>query len=458
MADIQNEIARGLTGFEQSLTMSNEFVPFNVIAVLRIEGALEAEALRRALASLQRRHALLRAIIATRKKGSYAFVFEKPAPIPVTQVERKSSDGWIARAEDELNRRMDIAAGPLMRCLYLRDAREPAAAGEIILTINHAILDASCALPMLAELLRYCRGGDAGAEPEVSAEGTTPATALFPRKLTGAGYARALLAYMGRQMADDASYRWRARGTRKPPIHPTGRNRILPVLLSRSLTDSLIRATRRERITMNAILSAGLLLAVKRHLYPGIDTPLRNITFADLRPYLSKPVPDSVLGCYMGLCRFTVLMRDRPDFWMLAREVHDTIYQSNRRGERFTANAMSPAMMKMIIGLKVMRMAATALSYAGPVSLGEDAGPFRVRGLHAFTSNMTIGPEYSALSRLFQGQIGLDYLYLDSDMEDAQAQRIADAVTRILEEAVSTHAQYQVFDGTRQQTTELATH
>lgn len=458
MADKGKGLNRALEGFEQSLTMSNDFSPFNVVIVLKIEGALQAETLRRALASLQRRHVLLRAKIITRKKGSYAFVLNNAAPIQVTVVDRASSDGWISQAEDELNRRMDLAAGPLMRCVYLRNTREAAGAGEIILTVNHAILDASCALPIVDELLRYCGGEDGGAVPEVPGEGVTPATALFPRKLTGMGYARSLMAFMGRQMADDAGYRWHARGTRKPPIHPSGRNRILPVQLSRSLTDALVRATRRERITMNAILSAGLLLATKRLLYPGIDAPLRNITFADLRPYLSAPVPGSALGCFMGLCRFTIMMRDRHDFWKLAREVHETIYQSNRRGERFISNAMSPAMMKMIIGLKVMRMATTALSYAGPVSLGEDTGPIRVRGVHAFTSNMTIGPEYSALSRMFKGQITLDYLYLDSDMNNAGARRIADAVTAILEEAVSDHQQQGVLDGTPQQTTELAAH
>jgi hypothetical protein len=207
--------------------------------------------------------------------------------------------------------------------------------------------------------------------------------------------------------------------------------------LSKPLTDALIRATRRERITINSILTAGLMLATKRHLYPSLDTPFRNITFADLRPYLSTPVSDHILGCYMGMCRFTIQMQDRADFWRLAREVHDAVYRSNRRGERFLTNALSPGMMKMIIGTKAMRMATTAISYAGPISVGEEKGPIRICGLHAFTTNMTIGPEYSALARLFKGEIWLDCLYIDSDMDIEKARHIADEIRLILEGAVS---------------------
>jgi hypothetical protein len=238
-------------------------------------------------------------------------------------------------------------------------------------------------------------------------------------------------------MADEASYKWRSRGCRKPAIMESGHNRILPIVLSKSLTEALVRATRHKRITMNAILTAGMMLATKRHLYPGKDTPFRNITFADLRPYLSNPAADTMLGCFMGMCRLTVQMQDRPDFWKLAREWQDAIYRSNQLGERFISNVLSPGMMKMIIRMKSMRMGTTAISYAGPIALGETDAPIRVRGVHAFTTNMTIGPEFSALARLFREQIGLDFLYIDSDIGSEKARLIADEVRCIFEEAVS---------------------
>jgi hypothetical protein len=100
---------RLMAGFEHSLTLSNEFSAFNVVCVVKIGGRLEVNALREAFAALQRRHRLLRARIAS-EKGSYYFVFDEVAAIPVTAVERKSPDDWVAAVEDELGRRMDISA------------------------------------------------------------------------------------------------------------------------------------------------------------------------------------------------------------------------------------------------------------------------------------------------------------------------------------------------------------
>ena len=48
---------------------------------------------------------------------------------------------------------------------------------------------------------------------------------------------------------------------------------------------------------------------------------------------------------------------------------------------------------------------------------------------------MTLGPEYSGLVRLFRGELWWDILYLDSDMDAAGAQLIADDMQTILEEA-----------------------
>jgi NRPS condensation-like uncharacterized protein len=430
------EQKRLLAGIEHSLTLSNEFSPFNVVCVLKIEGPLGAERLRAAFEALQKKHRLLRARIVS-EKGRYYFAWDNVGPVPVTCIERNSADDWVGAAQDELDRRMDISAGPLLRCLFLQDTSEPGSASEIILTLNHTILDASSAVPLLREFLRACSNESFDHGPEVVHEGAVAAPSLFPDHLTGLGYARAVASFMFRQMADEARYKWRTRGCRKPPIMDAGRNRILPRVLSTELTEALVRATRRERITMNAILTAALMLAVKRRLYPSKDTPFRNITFADLRPYLRVPQPGSMMGCFMGMCRLTIQMQDYPDFWKLARELNDAIYRSNRQGERFLSNALSPGMMKMIIRMKSMRMGTTAISYAGPVTLEDSGSPIQVRGLHAFTTNMTIGPEFSALARLFKARIWVDYLYMDSDMDPETAGRIADECARVLGDAVS---------------------
>ena len=118
---------------------------------------------------------------------------------------------------------------------------------------------------------------------------------------TGLRFVRAAAAFMGRQMADEATFQWHSRGVRKPPIAAAGRCCILPVRFSTELTAALIQASRRHGVTLNAILSAGLMAAVQRRLYPSPRVPLRHIIFADLRPRLRVAVPDGLLGCLLTM-------------------------------------------------------------------------------------------------------------------------------------------------------------
>jgi len=69
------------------------------------------------------------------------------------------------------------------------------------------------------------------------------------------------------------------------------------------------------------------------------------------------------------------------------------------------------------------------------VDLPANYGAFELTGLHAFVANFTVGPEYSALARLFRGELWLDVMYLDSDMDEASAKAIASEMQMILEEA-----------------------
>ena len=92
-------------------------------------------------------------------------------------------------------------------------------------------------------------------------------------------------------------------------------------------------------------------------------------------------------------------------------------------------------MIGMLFRLRAFRMAVTALSYSGPLDLPSDWGPFELTAVHAFASNFTLGPEYSALVRLFRGELWWDIVYLDSDMDAARARLIAREMQAVLEKA-----------------------
>jgi hypothetical protein len=197
----------------------------------------------------------------------------------------------------------------------------------------------------------------------------------------------------------------------------------------------MVQASRRERVTLNAILGAGMMAAVRQRLYPSARVPLRHITFADLRSRLRTAVPDSILGCFLTMFRFTVIVEAEGSFWALARRIQESTVRAARSGERYLAYSMSPGMISMLIRLKAFRMAASTLSYGGPIDLPTAYGAFEVTGLHAFATNMTTGPEYSALVRLFRGELWWDIMYMDCDMDEAEARQIAQQMQKILEEA-----------------------
>jgi hypothetical protein len=237
-------------------------------------------------------------------------------------------------------------------------------------------------------------------------------------------------------MGDEFRYRRRTRGKRKPLIHPAGKNKILLVKFSKETTNALIKCSRQKRVTLNNLLTAAFLMAAHKHLYNGEEMPLRHINTADLRPYLNPPPGAQYFGSYFAMMRFTVGMKENPRVWELAREFGDINYSSLKRGDKFCVNLLSYQMMRTLFRFKSFRFASTAMSFTGPLLVEKNYGKIGVRDIHGFASNFVLGPEYSALVRLFDDHIYWDFLYLDSDMDHEQAGVIADEIRTILESAV----------------------
>lgn len=421
---------RKLGRMETAQAISNDFHAFNVAAVLRLVNGPSEEILTNALAYLQRRHPLLGVHIEKEKKRFF-FVSDGTPTIPLTVVERKEGDHWRQVAEEEINTKFDLSEGPLVRVTYLVGPGEEKES-EIIVTFQHSIVDAVSGASFFHELLLYCDGveSDEAFDPLPSADG------LFPPAFRGMGQKWKLFLFMLRQMGDEFLFQLRSMGKRKPPVHPNGTCKTLSVMFSKELTYALSSASRKRRITLNNVLTAGLLISVQKHLYNGEAFPMRYINTADLRPYLVPPPGDRYFGSYFSMMRYTVNMRKGLKVWDLARELNDISYEPLKRGDKFCTLLMSVAMMRMLFRFKSFRMSAAALSFTGVVFLKKRYGEIVVLDIHAFPSNFSVGPEYSAVARLFDDRFCWDFLYLDGDMGREQAVVLADEVRMILESAV----------------------
>lgn len=416
---------RPLGSFETAQALTDAHTPFVVVALLKLRNGPGETTIRQALDALQQRHPLLRAAFVSSDDGLRFVPCERP--ITLDFLDRDDDSTWVGAVEAELGRRFDTQVGPLVRCQLIGN-REGRTSSELILSFHHSIIDGASGTNAVGELLAACALIEAGEKPDIGPQLPLlpPSESLFPPRHLGGRRLLRLAGFLGRQMADEITYRVRSIGARRPPIHSSGLCRVLCRSLDADDTTALVRASRRRRLSLNSVLNAAMLLAVQRRLYGGKTTPMRHFNFADLRPLLKPPVTsEHILGLH-SMLRVTVVVRAENDLWSTASEVNRAVTNGARRGDLFSSVVMSAPMMRIILGQGKQRMGTTALAYAGAPRLPRSFGSTEVAGLEVFVSNLTLGPEFTAQVRLIDGALKWNIVYLDSDMDRVTAESIAD--------------------------------
>jgi hypothetical protein len=418
---------RPLGTFELAQMLTDDYAPFNVVAVFKIKGGLSAQELRSALVTLQQRHAMLRVRIVQETRLRRFFVDDQIPAIPLIVSERTGDEQWLSLAEEELGQRIETAVGPLMRCRYLCGAGQ----GELIVTFLHAIMDAASGAAVVNDLLSLL-GGVTLPEPDSAGCLIPPAEAFFPQQFTGWRRCGKLARFLIRLLLDEVRYRLASRYCRKAPVHRQGRCRVLTLELDDATTSCLARRARQQRVSLNSVLNAALLLATRDQLYHGHDVPMRALTFPVLRAFLKPRVPDDTLASYFVALRLTFYLRQSHDLWTLAADIHQQIHRAAKRGDKFSFHCVSTLLMRLVLSQRSQRMGHTALAFMESTDMETSFGRLFVSGMHAFVSNFTLGPELAAQARVFQNRLGISMMYLDSDMSSDQAQTIAEVIRELL--------------------------
>ena len=418
---------RKLGIFEKAMLLANKHAPFNIVSVLRIENAPSPVVVQEALGILQARHPLLRArIIDSGREPLFEVLSSLDIPFEVT--ERADPDLWREVAMQEMAYRFDHTIGPLFRAHYVFEGGY----GDLILNLHHAIVDAASGMNLLDELLRIC-AGEAGDLP-VLAPVLTPED-CFPPRYKGPWKIFNTAGYAFSQLGDMINYLWRTRTKRKPPVRLGGTGRITSLTLPEELVASLSRRGRKRGLTLNSLLNAALVIAVNKHLYDCQPVTMRTFSFADLRPFTKPPTPKEHLGSFISMMGFIADISSEKDLWEVAGSLHQKIYYSLKRGDKFSALLMSETLLKMFTRMKSMRFGAVALNYNGYVPLDTQYRLMKLVGLHGFVSGYDLGPEMASQARLFNNQLWWDFIYLDTDMDDDLAAKITNEVVIILEQA-----------------------
>ena len=237
------------------------------------------------------------------------------------------------------------------------------------------------------------------------------------------------------QFIDELTFWWKNFFKRKPQVYTGGKGKVLSTTLSNELVNQLAIQSRSNKVTLNSLLNAAQALAVNRILYNRQDVRMATHTFADLRPYLVHPLPIHQLGSWITLFRIFLDVVGNSDIWVLAENLHNKIYKSINRGDKFNSFLASELLLKMMTGVKI-RFGAAALNYSGVIPLQNQYGPIKVLDVHGFVSGFDLGPEFSSQARIFNDKIIWDFIYLDTDMDQAVAMRVLDEIHYILQEAV----------------------
>ncbi|WP_078612810.1 non-ribosomal peptide synthetase [Streptomyces canus] len=283
---------------------------YHVQVALDLAGDVDAGALREAVATLLRRHPVLRACVRHRPHGGPVQVVRAQVPTPWRYVDLSATDPAerAAQAErlvrEDLSRRFDLAEAPLLRCTLLRlDERR----FTLAVTNHHIILDGWSMPLLLQELFALYRNRGTGAPPR--------------RDTSWREYLR----WRERQDRAAAEEAWRETLAELPAptrLAPQGdvRTSVVPashtVRLPESVTAALTGRARAHGVTANTLVQAAWSLLLSR--LTDSDDIVFGTTVAGRPPEL--PGTETMIGCFINTVPVRVrLDPDEPLGTLLAR-------------------------------------------------------------------------------------------------------------------------------------------
>ncbi|HEX7243014.1 MAG TPA: condensation domain-containing protein, partial [Longimicrobiaceae bacterium] len=278
---------------------------------LRLRGRLDAEALRRALEELARRHEALRTVFAARDGAPVQVVLPAaPLALPVEEVE--GEEGARRAAAEEALRPFDLERGPLLRARLLRLRPD---AHLLLLVMHHAVSDAWSLDVLFREVCAlydaFARGGPSPLAPLPVQYADY---AAWQREQVSGAALEEHLAFWRRELAGVPPVLDLPADRPRPPAQRFrgGRHRFpLPT----ALVERLREVAREEEATLYTVLLAGFQLLLAR--WSGEDafvvgTPVTHRT---------RPELQALVGFFVNTLALRAELSGDPGFRELVRRV-----------------------------------------------------------------------------------------------------------------------------------------
>ena len=414
---------RPMALFERAMYLEGD-LHVSVMVTARIWGRLTEQNLKHALARVQAKHAILRALIMQENDRPYFVVQEQAPPIPLRIVERQSDEDWFDISTQESLQRFDGSKEPLAKLIWLRSDLE----NELLLVCSHAICDGLSLLLLLKELLLVCDEPDAdiGAPTTLNAiEEVFPASVLTDKRLHRYIFWRVAL------------FKVVLRFTRSKQRWTYGQIYRNLWRLDEPTSQLFIARCKKEGVNVFAALSLAFIQA-----FHNVCGPKKIEKFeapVDFRRYLVNMRPDTLFAVAPTIKLSLSDLRDvdlaTADFWTLARALKTDM---TSKIDRLESSVYTLFMgMEHLHGLYNQMFARAqakragyqvSLSYVGKLGLDRSYNNFRLQDICDISGMMAPTPANLVAIYSYGGQFRFSHSSDESSLPYSQALQIKQQV------------------------------
>ncbi|HEX2191027.1 MAG TPA: amino acid adenylation domain-containing protein, partial [Longimicrobiaceae bacterium] len=302
---------------------------YNMPAALRIRGPLDAEALRRSLEGVVRRHEALRTVFRA-SGGEPAQVVLDPAPFPLETVDlRARPEGereaeLLRRAREEAARPFDLAEGPLIRATLLRLGEEDEA---LLFTMHHVVSDGWSIDLLVGEVGAFYDALTRGAEPELPELPVQYADyAAWQREWLRGDVLDAQIAYWKGRLAGAPPVLELPTDRRRPAV-PSARGAAVGFALPPGAARTLRALSRREGATLFMTLFAGWQALLGR--YAGEEDVVSGTAVAGR----TRRETEGLIGFFVNTLALRTDLSGDPTVGELLGRVRETVLEAHAHQE-----------------------------------------------------------------------------------------------------------------------------
>ena len=438
---------RKLNSVERAWCLIGQRGSANAVRSFRVHGRLTPHLMDQALEGVLKVYPVLRCRVVL--QGSQLVFRDAPeAPPRVVAIAHAlppdSRSELLQRVEDLLNNPIDPENEPLLQIVHA-----PISEIEhwILVNFHHAISDGSTKIAFMACFLRLCDAALGSREcfDELVAveqmKGNLSPSLTDRIGSSGLAYrSAALLRFFGRRMLQEARFRALAPGLERgqSASKHLARCRVFESVYDAVFVERLRNHARAWGLTVNSVVSAAMLKAVKQEIFPlRSRANVSCITFVNLRKRCLPPVPPEAIGCYISAAFSFHAMTDQLFLVELARDLERQLSEASKDDVIAQATA-ADWMTRTLFALGRTTAATLSVSNIGQVGPQLRSKNFFVSEVHVHSALSGVGSTASVGLTSTERCLSLDMTYLEGVVSHDVIQRLAEFVRLELERFLQT--------------------